>query len=74
MQTDNADVVCKEEVVKKCLGIFHEYKAIRVFHYMDVSWGDGVPSTTLISKCKHCSKLKKVSHYGIGHLSLEELI
>ena len=56
-----------------CFFIFHKHTPVSVFHYYDVSWGDKVPSTTIIYTCERCGHIKKKDLYGVGFLELEDL-
>ena len=62
--------------IKCTLGI-HNMKAISVRHYYDTSYSkpgeQGMPSTTAVYKCTKCGKLKRLTHFGYGFLTLEQL-
>lgn len=65
----------------KCVFGFHNYKAIWVRQYDDVSWMSekeiqqfgGSPSTSATYKCRNCGKIKVKHHYNAGYLKLEDL-
>lgn len=57
-----------------CLFFTHDFYPIKVHHYYDVSYGYNVPSSRVVWKCKKCYKLKEKSFYGVGFLTLEEVI
>ena len=55
-----------------CFHIFHSYKIVAVFHYLDNSYSNYVfPSTIVTRKCKYCEKIKITTLYGVGYLTLE---
>jgi hypothetical protein len=58
-------------------GCWHTYKAVKVYHYRDVSWmtkGEaGAPSTNITFQCSKCHKIYTQDLYGSGYIELEEL-
>jgi hypothetical protein len=61
----------------KCLLGLHDMKPIQVRHYYDNSYSrpgeDGLPSTSAVYKCTKCGKLKKLTHFGYGFLTLKQI-
>ena len=60
---------------KRILCIFgiHEYKAVSVYHYWDISWGGKAPSTIVTYRCINCGKIRVKHFYGAGFLELETI-
>jgi len=51
--------------------IFHKWKAVKAYQYIDTSYSSEVDSTHVTLKCIKCGKLR--TQILIGFINLEEL-
>lgn len=56
-----------------CLFIFHKWRAVSVKHFVDTSYGQRTPSTTVTLQCERCGNLKKELLHGAGFVAIEDL-
>lgn len=59
--------------MKLCFFGFHDWKIYSVFNYIDTSYDDNSSSHALSLICLNCKKTKKISHWGAGHLTDEQI-
>lgn len=50
----------------------HIWKVVKVFNYIDISYGDKVPSFDLTFQCIKCGDVRVKSFYGAGECKLED--
>lgn len=59
--------------LRPCWLFGHEKKILKVYNYIDTSYGHRLESTQATWKCTKCGKVDKDLHYGLGYLSKEQL-
>lgn len=52
---------------------WHHWNLVRVFHYVDSSYGGRAPSSALWLQCSKCGDVKVKHFSGAGHIELTEL-